>query len=160
MIHILFIVPYPELREKVEYVLDNHPENKRICADIQVLTVDQISKINAGSYDAVIARGFSAKQLKTMHPQTPVIDLAISGYDIIRTVAECRKDFNSTRIAICGFYGKIYEASDICKLLGCQVEIYPASNHKDLEANIGEAIVHGCDALIGGYSAVELAERH
>ena len=95
-----------------------------------------------------------------MHPQTPVIDLAISGYDIIRTVAECRKDFNSTRIAICGFYGKIYEASDICKLLGCQVEIYPASNHKDLEANIGEAIVHGCDALIGGYSAVELAERH
>ena len=32
----------------------------------------------------------------------------ISGYDIIRTVAECRKDFNSTRIAICGFYGKIY----------------------------------------------------
>ena len=160
MIHILFIVPYPELREKVEYVLDNHPENKRICADIQVLTVDQISKINAGSYDAVIARGFSAKQLKTMHPQTPVIDLAISGYDIIRTVAECRKDFNSTRIAICGFYGKIYEASDICKLLGCQVEIYPASNHKDLEANIGEAIVHGCDALIGGYSAVELAEKH
>ena len=40
------------------------------------------------------------------------------------------------------------------------MEIYPASNHKDLEANIGEAIVHGCDALIGGYSAVELAERH
>lgn len=117
MIHILFIVPYPELREKVEYVLDNHPENKRICADIQVLTVDQISRINAGSYDAVIARGFSAKQLKAMHPQTPVIDLAISGYDIIRTVAECRKDFNSTQIAICGFYGKIYEASDICKLL-------------------------------------------
>ena len=60
MIHILFIVPYPELREKVEYVLDNHPENKRISANIQVLTVDQISRINAGSYDAVIARGFSA----------------------------------------------------------------------------------------------------
>lgn len=160
MIHILFIVPYPELREKVEYGLDNHPENKRISANIQVLTVDQISRINAGSYDAVIARGFSAKQLKAMHPQTPVIDLAISGYDIIRTVAECRKDFNSTQIAICGFYGKIYEASDICKLLGCEVEIYPASNHRDLEANIDEAVAHGCDALIGGYSAVELAERH
>ena len=160
MIHILFIVPYPELREKVEYVLDNHPENKRISANIQVLTVDQISRINAGSYDAVIARGVSAKQLKAMHPQTPVIDLAISGYDIIRTVAECRKDFNSTQIAICGFYGKIYEASDICKLLGCEVEIYPASNHKDLEASIDEAVAHGCDALIGGYSAVELAEKH
>lgn len=160
MIHILFIVPYPELREKVEYVLDNHPQRKQISADIQVLTVDHISQINAGNYDAVIARGFSARKLKLLHPQTPVIDLAISGYDIIRTVAECRKDFNSSQIAICGFYGKIYEASDICKLLGCEVEIYPSDNHRDLEANIDEAIAHGCDALIGGYSAVELAQKN
>ena len=35
-----------------------------------------------------------------------------------------------------------------------------ASNHKDLEASIDEAVAHGCDALIGGYSAVELAEKH
>ena len=40
------------------------------------------------------------------------------------------------------------------------MEIYPASNHKDLEASIDEAVAHGCDALIGGYSAVELAEKH
>lgn len=30
----------------------------------------------------------------------------------------------------------------------CQVEFYPASNHKDLEANIGEVIVHGAVTLI------------
>lgn len=160
MIHILFIVPYPELREKVEYVLDNHPGKKQISSDIQVLTVDQTSHLDACSYDAIIARGFSAKQLKTVYPQTPVIDLAISGYDIIRTVAECRSEFNSRRIAICGFYGKIYEASDLCKLLGCEVEIYPSDNYKDLEANIDDAIASGCDALIGGYSAVALAEKH
>lgn len=160
MMHILFIVPYPELREKVEYVLDNHPDKEQISSDIQVLTVDQTFHIDAHQYDAIIARGFSAKNLKAMYPQTPVIDLAISGYDIIRTVAECRQEFNSLRIAICGFYGKIYEASHICKLLGCEVEIYPSDNYSDLEDNIEDAIANGCDAMIGGYTAVALAKKH
>lgn len=160
MIQILFIVPYPELKEKVEYVLENHPDKAGITADIQVLTVDQTPDIQVGRYDAIIARGFSARQLKTMYPKLPIIDLAISGYDIIRTVAECRSAYDSRKIAICGFYGKIYEASDLCRLLGCQVEIYPSDNYKDLESAINTAVAEGCDALIGGYSAIALADRH
>ncbi len=160
MIQVLFIVPYPELKEKVEFVLNNHPDRDRISADIQALTVDQTLDIHVGSYDAIIARGFSARQLKTMYPQLPIIDLAISGYDIIRTVAECRSAFQSRRIAICGFYGKIYEASDLCKLLGCEVQIYPLDDYKDLENAINNAVSDGCDALIGGYSATALAEKH
>lgn len=160
MIRILFIVPYPELQKKVEYVLETHPEKGRIASDIQVLTVDKTSHIDASRYDAIIARGFSAQQLKTQHPQIPVIDLAISGFDIIRTVAECRQAFHASRIAICGFYGKIYEASDLCQLLGCQVKIYPSENYRELEDTIRDAIASGCDALIGGYSAIELAQKH
>lgn len=160
MIQILFIVPYPELKEKVEFVLNNHPDRDRIAADIQALTVDQTLDIHVGSYDAIIARGFSARQLKTMYPQLPIIDLAISGYDIIRTVAECRNAFQSHRIAICGFYGKIYEASDLCSLLGCEVKIYPLEDHKNLENALNNAVSDSCDALIGGYSATALAKKH
>lgn len=159
MIQILFIVPYPELKEKVEFVLSSHPEKARIATDIQALTVDQTLDIRVDAYDAIIARGFSARQLKTMYPQLPIIDLAISGYDIIRTVAECRSAFQSRRIAICGFYGKIYEASDLCKLLGCEVQIYPLDDYKDLENAIDNAVSDGCDALIGGYSATALAKK-
>ena len=159
MIQILFIVPYPELKEKVEFVLKSHPDRDRLSADIQALTVDQTLDIHVGSYDAIIARGFSARQLKTMYPQLPIIDLAISGYDIIRTVAECRNAFQAGRIAICGFYGKIYEASDLCKLLGCEVRIYPLEDYKDLENALNSAVSDGCDALIGGYSAIALAEK-
>lgn len=160
MISILFIVPYPELQEKVKYVLDNHPKKAQISSDIQVLTVDQTFRIDAARYDAIIARGFSFRQLKTLYPHMPIIDLAISGYDIIRTVADCRKAFHSRRISICGFYGKIYEASDLCRLLGCEVELYPSDDYEHLENNIKDAIANGCDALIGGYSATALADKH
>lgn len=160
MIHILFIVPYPDLQKKVVYVLENHPDIKRVSYDIKVLTVDKTSHIDTSHYDAIIARGFTSRQLKSMYSQIPVIDLAISGYDIIRTVAECRQTFNASHIAICGFYGKIYEASDLCRLLGCEVEIFPAENYKDLEATIQSAVNMGCDAIIGGYSATRVAEKH
>lgn len=159
MIHILFIVPYPELREKVEHVLEHHPQKKQIAFDIQVLTVDQAPHINVSGYDTIIARGYSAQKFKAMYPHLPVIDLAISGYDIIRTVAECRQRFHSQRIAICGFYGKIYEASHLCKLLGCEVEIFPADSPNELESNIDDAAANGCDALIGGYSSIAIAQK-
>ena len=43
-------------------------------SDIQALTVDQTLDIRVDAYDAIIARGFSARQLKTMYPQLPIID--------------------------------------------------------------------------------------
>ena len=48
MIRLLFIVPYPELREKVEHVISHHPEKKRLNADIQVMTVEDTPDIPAG----------------------------------------------------------------------------------------------------------------
>lgn len=159
MIHILFIVPYPELQEKVKHVLAHHPQKNELAFDVQILTVDQAPHINVSSYDTIIARGFSAKELKLMYPHLPVIDLAISGYDIIRTVAECHQMFGAGRIGICGFYGKIYEASNLCKLLGCEVEIFPADTPGELKDSVEAAVSGGCDALIGGYSAIAIAQR-
>lgn len=158
MTRLLFIVPYPDLRKKVSYVLENHPKKNTLSADIRVLTVDQTFDLDISGYDAIIARGFSYRQLKIMYPGLPMIELAISGYDIIRTVADCCQAFHSKKIAICGFYGKIYEATALCRLLGCEVQIYPSDNKQELEHNIKEAISDGCDALIGGYSATALAE--
>ena len=160
MIRLLFIVPYPALRDKAEYILKNHPEKKELSGDIRVLTVDRIPTLDQNAYDAVIARGFSAKRIRQEYPYLPVIDLAISGYDILRTVAECRQTIGAKHIAICGFYGKLYEAQSICALLGCQVEIYPSDDVRELEQNILHARAEGCDAVIGGYSAAELAEKY
>ena len=57
MIRLLFIVPYPELREKVEHVISHHPEKKRLNADIRVMTVEDTPDFPADEYDAIIASG-------------------------------------------------------------------------------------------------------
>ena len=62
MIRLLFVVPYPELEEKVKYVLDHHPAKKRLKADIRLATIETLPDVIPGTYDAVIARGYSAKK--------------------------------------------------------------------------------------------------
>ncbi|MCI6887556.1 MAG: sigma 54-interacting transcriptional regulator [Lachnospiraceae bacterium] len=160
MIRLLFIVPYPELEERVKAVLEMHPEKDRIAADVQVLTVDETPLIHVAEYDAVIARGYSALQLKTMYPQIPIIKLSMSGYDVIRTISECKKKFQSKKIAICGFFGKLYEVDTISQLLDCEVEIFTPEHYQDLEETICLAIQMGCDAVVGGYTASMSAQKH
>ena len=76
MIRILFIVPYPELREKVEHVISHHPEKKRLNADIQVMTVEDTPDIPADEYDAIIARGYTAQKTVAKYKQVPTIGLS------------------------------------------------------------------------------------
>lgn len=161
MIRLLFIVPYPELHEKVIYVLANHPEKHRILADVRILTVDKATSMDVDVYDAIIARGYSAQQLKMMYQQTPTIDLSISGYDIIRTVAECKREHQTKKIAICGCFGTLYEVSSICKLLDCEVEVFSPEHYQELESSVKSAMERGCDAIIGGYTAsIHAAKYH
>ena len=160
MIRLLFIVPYPGLHEKVKSVLEHYPDRNLISADVRVMTVDETVHIQAEQYDAIIARGYSAKQLKTMYPQVPTFDLAISGYDIIQTVTECEREYHPKKVALCGVFGKLYEARDVCGLLGCEIEIYSPNNYQDMEESVRRAIRSGCDAIIGGRTAGTITKKY
>lgn len=159
MIRLLFIVPYPELKEKVEYVVAHHPERKRLDVDIQVMTVEDTPDIPPNKYDAVIARGYTAHKTSSQYTQIPTIGLSISGYDVVRAISECCEIHHPQRIAVCGFGGQMYEVKDICRFFGTSAEVYAPVDHEDLPDTIKKAMASGCDALIGGYSANILARQ-
>ena len=154
---ILFISPYPELRDTVEEVFRSHPRRRDIDMEIRIMTVDQVSAKDVDAYDVVIARGLTARRVRSILPQMPFVDLTISGYDVVRTLVECRRDFGAKHIAVCGFYEKIYETATLCRLMDCEITLYPVETFAELEKSIGRAQADGCDAIIGGYSAIGLA---
>ena len=108
MIRLLVIVPYPELKEIVDYVLAHHPERERLDADVQVMTVEDTPDVPADEYDAIIARGYSAQKTIARYKNIPTICLDISGYDMLRAVIECQKLFHPGKIAICGFESRLF----------------------------------------------------
>lgn len=160
MINLLFIVPYPELKEKVEYVTAHHPEKHRLNADIRVMTVEGAQTIpDVDKYDAIIARGYSARKTASKYTQIPTINLSISGYDVVRAISECRESYHPKKIAICGSSGQMYEVKDICRLFHVSAEIYSPVESEALPAVMKKALAAGCDAVIGGYSANVAARR-
>lgn len=160
MIHLLFVVPYPELMEQVKEVVANHPEREKVNADVQALRVDEIPDIPAGTYDAIIARGYTAQKTLTKYSETtPTIRVHISGYDIIRAVYECREKYHPKKIAICGLDESLSEAAGVCKILGVEANVYAPVRNQDLPQVLNKAIEDGCDALVSGYSANLLAGK-
>lgn len=160
MIHLLFVVPYPELMEQIKEVVANHPEREKVNADVQALRVDEIPDIPAGTYDAIIARGYTAQKTLTKYSETtPTIRVHISGYDIIRAVYECREKYHPKKIAICGLDESLSEAAGVCKILGVEANVYAPVRNQDLPQVLNKAIEDGCDALVSGYSANLLAGK-
>ncbi len=159
MIQILFIVPYPELEEKVKFVLQSHPERQRMQVDIVVRSVDDPLPENIAKYDAIVARGYTAVRTKAQYPQIPTIDLAISGYDIINAVLECQRKYHPEKTAVCGFYGKLYEAEHICRSLGVNVGVFTPDSPEEVCQIVTNLKKWGYDALIGGYTAMQHAQQ-
>ena len=153
MIHLLFIVPYPELEEKVHHVLSRHPERAQLDVKIQTMTVEDIPDLSSDDYDAIIARGYTAQKTSDGYRQIPTIQLSISGYDLVRAVSECCETLHPKKIAVCGFGQQMYEAKTIFRFFQVEGEVYDTIHHEDLKKTVEEAINAGCDALIGGYSA-------
>ncbi|HBM76458.1 MAG TPA: sigma-54-dependent Fis family transcriptional regulator [Clostridiaceae bacterium] len=159
MINILFIVPYPELKDVVESVIKKHPDKSRLNINIIVATVDKLPDIDVSKCDIIIARGYTARQAKKRCASLPTVELTISSYDIIRSLQECKTKFSPKKVAFCGFYEVLYGAKEFGHLFECEVEVYTPSNYEDLYKAIIEAKQHGCEAIIGGYSAILYSQK-
>lgn len=87
----------------------------------------------ADEYDAIIARGYSAQKTIARYKNIPTICLDISGYDMLRAVIECQKLFHPGKIAICGFESRLFEAEEICRMVGVNAAVFAPVLHDDLK---------------------------
>lgn len=78
---------------------------------------------------------------------------------MLRAVIECQKLFHPGKIAICGFESRLFEAEEICRMVGVNAAVFAPVLHDDLEKTMERILASGCDAVVGGYSACILAEH-
>lgn len=99
MISILFVVPYPELEPVVKEVYERHPKRDIIEVEFRVMTVDEVRKYQLNrEYDVLVGRNFTLKELRKLYPQQAIIDIPITGYDIVRAIYESRELYNAEKI--------------------------------------------------------------
>ena len=103
---------------------------------------------NQKSYD-----NFTFEELKRQYPTKPVINIPITGYDIVQALYEAKNMYHCRKAGIVGRFFHMYQYEHMEEITGVKTSYHPVDQGHDLEYCVAEAVSQGCDCIIGGYSA-------
>lgn len=142
----LVISPYEGLKDLFLEV------NKEIRKEMDVYVGDlseglAIAKsLEHRNYDVIISRGATA-QLLQKHFSIPVMEIQMTGYDILRTLT-LLNGF-SGKIGMMSYLNNIPGANTIGQLLNMDITFYPISEENEIEREIERASNEGVQIIIG-----------
>ena len=159
MIHVLIIVPYPELLDRVSKILDTPKYQEAIDATIQLMTVDKVDQVVSSGYDLIIARGYTAVTL-SQKQNIPILPLPITTLDILHAIMDCRNTVSPMphKIGCIGRGSEFESLNTLTNVLNIPIYVSTTNTYVGVEQCVQDAIDHGCDAIVGGYSAFLAAQ--
>jgi len=155
---IVFVIPYPNMTELILSIIREQDDNTWEFETIMSIGVRSIIDRDFKS-DVIIARGVTAVALKRRFSYAQVVELPVSGYDIMHAVKECLGRFNDRKIGVVGSYDMIYGATSIEKLMDVELLILEVNDEEDAEPSILKLKQQGIRTMIGGVIACEIAQR-
>lgn len=160
MFRVLLIVPYPELKKQVSDVYEKMFKNNGLEVDIFAMKAEDIqADFNMDAYDVIIGRGHSARILKGINSDCAIIDIPITGYDILRAVEESKKSREVHRIALFLSETRNHDASVLSAVSGIDIQIFYVPELHKISQKMEEIKRDNFDMVIGGYSAKIYAEQ-
>lgn len=118
--------------------------------------MDVAQEAAAAGVMALVSRGSIAHSIRTSDVSLPVIEIPLSGLDILELLDKARTV--SRRIAIVAFDNLIEGARSIAPILGVELVTYRLSGPDDAERGVRHVYDEGLRVLIGGGKAVDHAQ--
>lgn len=109
--------------------------------------------------DAIVARGVTAKAIKLSSQDAPVIDLSVTGYDIMDAALECCTRYHARSIGLVGAEDMIFGGKRIEKYLGVIITPVAVEGEEDAEYKIRKLLLQGITSIVGGGMAVQIGGR-
>jgi len=154
---VLLIAPYPGLAELATTLVE---DVKGITMSVKQADLSEavaiISQLNEQEYDVVISRGGTARLLR-QHTNLPVVDIAISGFDILRLMVLV-KNYES-QVELIGFPSVIKGAISISELMGISIPYTVIDSEAEVLPTVERAKARGVSVIIGGTGTVITAEQ-
>ncbi|KYZ77676.1 hypothetical protein AXX12_18265 [Anaerosporomusa subterranea] len=155
-VEINFIAPYKELEDTINLVFSTHPDRHLLKKNLYLVDPKQLKSMKFGG-DVVIARGLTAMLLKTYGMQIPLIEIPVTGYDIMKAVNLCTKQFDTKKIACIGSANMVYGVQSIKEILGVELDSLIFDDNSAVEQAVNTAIRSGAEAVIGGLQVYQQA---
>ena len=149
MIKILVVVPYKELYEQVRTYLKSL-DTRDFIVELEHFIGSEDQVIKHCDADIVVARGITGKALARQNPAIHLIEISISGSDLISALWHCRNSIHQNRVGVVLTDISICEPAKLLDLTGIEIQVRPAESERELYAAIGELSAQGIDTFIGG----------
>ncbi|WP_342048344.1 sigma-54-dependent Fis family transcriptional regulator [Bacillus sp. OTU530] len=153
---VMAIAPYDGLKELIIKLGQNEDFDLQVeVGDLQKGVTLAKEAVNDGT-DIIISRGGTAELIQKEVP-VPVIEIEVSGYDMLR-ILTLVKDYPG-KTAIVGFSPILEGADAICEILDMDISTYRISNEEEVEPNLVKLQQKGYQMIIGDVITVKKAEN-
>ncbi len=158
MIRITFVVPHLDIKETVEQCLAEYGEKTVVFDTTHIVGVEDAKRLDFDS-DIVIARGITSTAVKKYHPDVTVIEIPVTGYDVLRAIDESKGDFGVRSVAIIAAENMVDGAQSLSRMLDVAVTCYRLEHESGAESLIRTALADGAEAIIGGLTVYRAAKN-
>ena len=153
MLKVLLIVPYPELKDKVMDIWEKNFRSTGLDITVVSATAEQLGTVvNLDGYDIIIGRGHTARILKKNTSSYSVVDIPITGYDVMRAIEQASKIHNCKRVAL--FLSAVRNHDDrvLSEVSGLDIQTFVVSHISQMQETLCRIKDEGFDVVVGGYS--------
>jgi transcriptional regulator with PAS, ATPase and Fis domain len=105
-----------------------------------------------------ITRGGTAALIKEAGIEVSIVEVPITGFDIIRTVEQAKRQ--GSHIAVVAFSSMVLGVECLGPILGVDIRKYIIFNEFEAEGKIRQAFQEGADVVIGGVITTKAARKH
>ncbi|MDD5014118.1 MAG: sigma 54-interacting transcriptional regulator [Atribacterota bacterium] len=160
---IAFISPYKKMGELFSEICQEYNKNIIIkIGDLEEGARQAVELEEQGTIDVVISRGGTAIAIKKKVTNLPVVEVQISGFDLIRALHQARKETN--KVAVVGFYPFTYGIKGLGDIMNIDIEILTLKENwyehtLYVEKKLKEIKKQGYNWIVGDNISVEIAER-
>lgn len=158
MSRIAFIAPDNSMLEKALSVFQDRHSDIHCEKGLLSEGVHVAASLVAQGTEIVITRGGTASAIRKAGIEVVVVEIPITGFDIIRTVEQAK--LHGRRIGVVAFPSMIEGIDFLGPLLGVDIWLYPLDSESEAEPQVARAIRDGSDVVIGGFITGKAAEKY
>jgi PAS domain S-box-containing protein len=160
---IAFIAPYKKMGELFSEICQEYNKNIIIkIGDLEEGARQAVELEEQGAIDVVISRGGTAIAIKKKVTNLPVVEVQVSGFDLIRVLHQARQETN--KVAIVGFYPFTYGIKDLGDIMNVNLKILTLNENwyehpLYIEKKLKEIKIQGYNWVVGDNISVKVAKQ-
>lgn len=108
--------------------------------------------------EIIITRGGTASAIRNAGIPVTVVEVPITGFDIIRSVENAKQYGNC--IGVVTFPAMSFGIDCLGSILGVDIRLYPIHDESEAEPRVSQAIADGVNVVIGGFITGKAAQKY